>query len=68
MPRPGVFDDVVEQLTDPPVDRLGDYALQTWQLAKLFEFELNLIDGNKFSSEDLISEGRPVFLFFTASW
>ncbi|MDA0770255.1 MAG: hypothetical protein O2821_08545 [Chloroflexi bacterium] len=31
-------------------------------------FELTLVDGSKFTSQDLISQGRPVFLFFTASW
>jgi len=31
-------------------------------------FEINLDDGRTLTSEDLLSEGRPVFLFFTASW
>jgi peroxiredoxin len=32
------------------------------------DFQLTLVDGTTFSAQDLISEGRPVFLFFTASW
>ena len=32
------------------------------------DFQLTLVDGSTFSAQDLISEGRPVFLFFTASW
>lgn len=32
------------------------------------EFQLALSDGSTFTSEDIISENRPVFLFFTASW
>jgi peroxiredoxin len=32
------------------------------------DFQLTLVDGSTFSAQDLISEGRTVFLFFTASW
>jgi len=32
------------------------------------DFALTLADGSTFTSQDIISQGRPVFLFFTASW
>ena len=32
------------------------------------DFELTRADGSTYTSQDLISEGRPVFFFFTASW
>lgn len=31
-------------------------------------FEITSDDGRKLTSEDILSEGKPVFLFFTASW
>ena len=32
------------------------------------DIEFTLDDGRTLTSKDLLSEGKPVFLFFTASW
>ena len=31
-------------------------------------FNITLVDGTEVSSESLLSSGKPVFLFFTATW
>ena len=32
------------------------------------DFEIRLVDGSAVTSASLLSEGRPVFLFFFATW
>ena len=35
---------------------------------RLPEFSMRLTDGRLLTSEDLVTEGKPVFLYFFATW
>lgn len=60
----------------PAIEPAPPAAVQTQPLADIGyktgdhvpPFQITLVDGTEVSSEVLLSSGKPVFLFFTASW
>ena len=50
----------------PPAESLPPVGAGVGELAP--SYSLTLFDGSTVSSEDLAKAGKPVFLFFTATW
>ena len=50
----------------PPTESLPPVGAGVGELAP--SYSLTLFDGSTVSSEDLAKAGKPVFLFFTATW
>ena len=49
-----------------PAESLPPVGAGVGELAP--SYSLTLLDGSTVSSEDLVKAGKPVFLFFTATW
>ena len=56
----------VDPTDAPPAESLPPVGAGVGELAP--SYSLTLFDGSTVSSEDLAKAGKPVFLFFTATW
>jgi peroxiredoxin len=48
--------------------RLSNIKTGTKVGERIPEFSMRLTDGSTLTSEDLVTEGKPVFLYFFATW